>query len=442
MKKWIALAASIAMTAAHANSNDEILSKIEDMQRQVQAQQEMITQLRSQLDEQRNTTTEIVRQEVETAVGKGLAQSGGSVLSLGKGIEGLTLTGDLRLRYESIDTDEELTGDVKARSRFRHRVRLGGVWKNPSESWEVGLGFEAGSLDGTSANQSWNNNSVWQSGALLLDYAYAKHKFGDSGMSLTLGQQKNPWKCTFMTFDGDLRPTGATLAYANDMMFATIGAYNIRSDSTITGDTDQSLANMFGGQVGLKYKTEDMNALFALGFFHYDTETSKYQIAATADDSKYQIATAYAEVGGKVGEVGLKAIGEFAMNLGADNDFSQATLARAKAPTLLAGYEAENNDMAWSLGLQAKFDKFSANYAYAHIEGDSIPWFVSDSDFGSATLGGSRSINVKGHVLGLGYAVTKNFSVGASAMFTTLIEPATGFDDEGTLFQFDAVYKF
>lgn len=439
MKKWIALAASIAMTAAHANSNDDILRKIEDMQRQVQAQQEMIQQLRSQLDEQRNTTTEIVRHEVETAVGKGLAQSGGSVLTLGKGIEGLTLTGDLRLRYESIDTDLDTGGDLKYKSRFRHRVRLGGVWKNPSESWEVGLGLEAGSSDGTSANQSWNTSSPWQSGSLYLDYAYAKHKFGDSGMSLTLGQHKSPWKNTFMTFDGDLRPTGATLAYDSDLAFATIGAYNIRSDSTIAGKTDQSLANMFGGQAGMKFKTDALNALFALGFFYYDEETSQFQLAA--DDYNYQIGTAYAEVGGKVGNVGLKAVGEFAMNFGADNDVSQGG-AYGKAPTTLAAYKPEDNNMAWTLGLQAKVDKFSANYAYAHIEGDSIPWFVSDSDFGVGALRSSRSVNVKGHVLGLGYAVTKNFSVGASAMFTSLIEPAAGKDDEGTLFQFDAVYKF
>jgi len=441
MKKWIALAASVAMTAAYANSNDDVLRKIEDMQRQVQAQQEMINQLRSQLDQQQSVTTEIVRQEVETAVSQGLAQSGGSPLKLGRGIDGLTLTGDLRLRYESIDTDRESGSDVKYKSRFRHRVRLGGVWKNATEDWEVGLGLEAGSSDGTSANQSWNTSSPWQSGSLFLDYAYAKHKFGDSGMSLTLGQQKSPWKNTFLTFDGDLRPTGATLAYSDDLAFVTVGAYNLRGDANVAGKADQSLANMFGGQAGLKYKTDDLNALFALGFFYYDAETAKFQIAAAADDYNYQIGTAYAEIGGKVGEVGLKAVGEFAMNFGADNDVSQAAT-RGNAPTLLAGYKAESNNMAWTLGLQAKVDKFSANYAYAHIEGDSIPWFVSDSDFGSGALRTSRSINVQGHSLGLGYAVTKNFSLGASAMFTKLIEPAAGKDDKGTLYQFDASYRF
>lgn len=441
MKKWIALAASFAMTTAYANSNDDILRKIEDMQRQVQAQQEMINQLRGQLAEQQEATTEIVRKEVETAVGEGLAQSGGSLVSLGKGIDGLTLKGDLRLRYEYINTDRESSGDMRYKSRFRHRVRLGGVWKNATEDWEVGLGLEAGSSDGTSANQSWNSSKVWQSGSLYLDYAYAKHSFGDSGFSLTLGQQKNPWKCTFLTFDGDLRPTGATLAYSDDLMFATIGAYNIRSDANTGLGADQSLANMYSGQVGMMYKTEEMNALFALGLFYYDAETTEFSATPPVGDYNYNIGTAYGEVGGKFGDVSVKALGEFAMNFGADNDYSQGN-DFGKAPAALADYKPEDNDMAWMLGLQAKIDRFSAKYAYAHIEGDAIPWFVSDSDFGVGALRSSRSINVKGHSLGLGYAVTKNFSVGASAMFTKLIEPASGSDDKGTLYQFDAVYKF
>ena len=449
MKKWIALAASLAITTARADGNQEVIRKIDEMQRQIQAQQEMIDQLRGQLDNQRKVTTEVVRQEVETAVQQGLAQTGGSPISLGKGIDGLTLKGDLRLRYEHIDTDLESGGDKRLKSRFRHRLRLGGVWKNASESWEVGLGLEAGSGDGTSANASWNKGSVWESGSLYLDYAYAKHTFGDTGLSLTLGQQKNPWKHSFLTFDGDLRPTGATLAYADDTMFATVGGYNLRSDSKTqigvdgNGDpvysSDQSLANMYGGQVGLKYKNEDTNALVAVGFFHYDTETAEFQLGAR--DYNFQIGTAYAEVGTKLGEVSLKAMAEFAMNFGADNDVSQGAI-MGNAPTALADYEPEDNDMAWMIGLEAKYDKFSAKYAYGYIEGEAIPWFVSDSDFGVGALGSGRSLNVQGHSLGLSYAVSKNFSLGATAMFTELIEPKAGKDNDGMLYQFDAIYKF
>jgi len=327
---------------------------------------------------------------------------------------------------------------VREKSRFRHRVRLGGVWKNPSEDWEIGLGLEAGSSDGTSANQSWNKNSTWESGSVYLDYAYAKHRFGDSGLSLTLGQHKNPWKCSMLTYDSDLRPTGATLAYDQDALFASIGAYNLRGDSKVTGSGDQSLANMYGGQIGMKFKGDNLKGLLAMGFHYYDDETGEYQLAA--EDYNYQIGSLYGEIGGKAGDVDLKAVGEFAMNFGADNDFSQGA-AKGRASADPAQYDAEDNDMAWLLGFQAKYGKVAAKYSYAYIEGDSVPWFMSDSDFG-AGVKTSGSVNVQGHVLGLSYDLSKNLSLGATMMLTELIEPAAGNDDDGTLYQLDISYKF
>lgn len=369
--------------------------------------------------------------------------------SLRKGIDGLSLSGDLRLRYEYADTDFSNDPDANYKSRFRHRVRLGGVWKNQAEDWEVGLGLEAGSSDGTSANQSWNTKKVWESGSVYLDYAYAKHVFGESGFSLTLGQQKNPWKKSFLSFDGDLRPTGATLAYDYDLFFATIGAYNIRSDSKLSGDSGQSLANMYGGQIGMQFKNDSLKGLLAAGFFYYDSNTSEFiadgidsdivdEFFTAADDYNYQIGTLYGELGSKFEDFELKVLGEVAFNFGADNDFNQG-IAYGHAPE---DYRAESNDLGWLLGLEAKFSNFKAKYTYAHIEGDSVPWFTSDSDFGSAALRASRSTNVRGHSIGLEYSFSKNFSVGATAMFTELFEAASGKDRDGTLYQIDLVYKF
>jgi hypothetical protein len=443
MKKWIAMAASLALSTAYADGNADVLKKIEAMQQQIQAQQEMINALRSELDVQQKTTTEIVREEVQSAVSEGLAQSNGSMISLGKGIDGLKLTGDARLRYEYRNLDADEGGDTRQKTRFRHRVRLGGVWTNSAESWEIGLGLEAGSDSGKSANDSWNKSEVWESGDLFLDYAYAKHTFGESGLSMILGQQKNPWVHTFVTFDGDLRPTGATLKYDQDMFFATVGAYNLRGDSNVedSSDGDQSLANMYGGQAGLKYKTDCLNALVAFGFFYYDGETSEYVAHSEGADYNYEVGTAYAEIGGKAGPVGLKAFAEFAMNFGADDAFNSYSYGPYSDHTP-ADYTPEDNDMAWVVGLEAKYEKFKASYAYAHIEGDSMPWFVTDSDFGAAVPGKDSSLNVEGHKLGLSYSVTKNCSVGATAFFTSLIEAADGYDDEGSLYQFDVKYKF
>ncbi|MDD4538678.1 MAG: putative porin [Lentisphaeria bacterium] len=428
----------------YAQSNDEVLRRIDQLQQQINVQQVMIDELRKALAaqvQQQQQVSEKAREEVQAAVQEAkdeLAKDNAPLLALRKGIEGLDITGDLRLRYENVTRDVDSGDDVREKSRFRHRVRLGGVWKNPSEDWEIGLGLEAGSSDGTSANQSWNKNSSWESGSVYLDYAYAKHRFGDSGLSLTLGQHKNPWKCSMLTYDSDLRPTGATLAYDQDALFANIGAYNLRGDNKVTGSGDQSLANMYGGQVGMKFKGDNLKGLLAAGFHYYDDETGEYQLAA--DDYNYQIGSLYGEIGGKAGDVVLKALGEFAMNFGADNDFSQGvTKGRASADP--AKYKAEDNDMAWLLGFQAKYGKVAAKYSYVYIEGDSVPWFMTDADLGAGVKTGG-SVNVQGHVIGLSYDLSKNLSLGGTMMLTELIEPADGNDDDGMLYQLDISYKF
>ena len=127
-----------------------------------------------------------------------------------------------------------------------------------------------------------------------------------------------------------------------------------------------------------------------------------------------------------------------------EDDLGIQGAGKGGAPASLADYSPEDNNMAWTLGVEAKFDKFKASYAYAYIEGDAIPYFVSDSDFGAAVVPTSdTSVNVQGHKLGLAYAVSKNCSVSATAFFTELIEPSSSYDgDKGTLYQFDLSYKF
>lgn len=438
-KGWLALlvAAGLA-TTGYAQSNAEIMAKIAEMQKQIMQQQQQLIELQQKLGQQQQSTTEIVRQEVKSAVAEEQAKSDKPLIALGKGIEGLTLTGDLRLRYEYINTDLEDDGDVRTKSRFRHRVRVGGLWKNPSEDWEIGLGLEAGSSDGTSANDSWNQTSAWESGSVYLDYAYARHRLGDSGLSLTVGQQKNPWTSSMLTFDSDLRPTGATLAYKADNVFATLGGYNIRSDAKFGSHGSQSLANMYGGQAGVTWEQDSLNALLALGFFYYDSNTGELQLGA--DDYNYQIGTLYAELGGKVGAVKVTGFAEAAMNFGADNDVSQAGNAQV-ASAAPENYQPENNDLGWTLGLEAKYEKFKAKYAYAYIEGESVPWFMSDSDFGSA-LQKKGSVNVQGHIFGLSYDLSKNCTIGGTMMLTDLIEAPADRDDSGLLYQLDISYKF
>jgi len=453
MKKLIScgscLLVPLGLVAADANQ-DAILRRIDELQRQVVEQQAAIQALKSQIDENQ-------AQIDEAMVTRGLAAEGGAPLTLGENIDGLTILGDLRLRYEysKIDYDSDMSSstDETQNTRFRTRFRLGFLWKNSTESWEIGAGLITGQAeecsdfygasDGRSGNASWNTGSPWQSSDIFLDYAYAKHTW--DAFSLTLGQQKNPFVASWIMFDTDLRPTGATVQYDSDMFFVTMGAYNLLSD-TSTGygnGNHQSLANLYAAQLGLKLEMEPVQALLAIGYWHYDSETVEYALSNMAmdQDYRYEIGSIYAEINATVAEMKLKLFGEYAMNFGVDsgdsNNVSQTPLGG------MSFYDAEDNDQAWIIGVQVKAFGFTAEYAYASIEGDAIPYFVSDSEFGSLlTNSPGYSRNVQGHVLGLGYDLTKNCTLSATAMLTEYVETWDGWDNDASLYQIDLTYKF
>ena len=450
--KWILAAAFAALPAALAADPTpaEIMQQLQVLQQQVQEQQKVIEALRSQASAAapaaatQEQVSALVKQEVKTA----MDAKGGPTISLGKGIDSLKLTGDLRLRYEYADVSGDpdsasasRRGDSRVHDRFRHRARLGGIWTNPAENWEIGLGMEYGSGRGNSANDSWNKGSTWESGDAYLDYAYARHTFRDSleGLKLTLGQQPNPFLATFVMFDGDLRPTGLTLQYDKCSFFGTAGAYNLRSDTKITGSSDQSTADLVAAQVGINLKSGKHFGKVALGLYVGDSETSEYTFGAGNDDYSYEIGQLYAEAGTTMGEVKGKLFGEYLTNAGVDDDFSQLSYRPRGGPG--DSYDSDGNDTAWCLGTEFGWRKFKASYAYAHIEGDSVPRFFSDSDFGAGLPDGA--LNTQGHVFSLSYAFTKNFEVQATMFLVKPLETDEGNDDMDVVqYQLDAKYKF
>jgi uncharacterized coiled-coil protein SlyX len=89
----------------------------------------------------------------------------GNRLTLGKGIDGLKLTGDLRVRYEQRNRELEGKDDVAKgdgdRTRFRSRLRAGGIWTNTTEDWEVGAGLATGEKnDDRSTNDTWGSRQL------------------------------------------------------------------------------------------------------------------------------------------------------------------------------------------------------------------------------------------------------------------------------------------
>ena len=387
-------------------------------------------------------------------------------LVLGKGIEGLKLTGDLRLRYEMRDQDFENyaaseTDSKEDRGRFRTRFRLGMVWQNPTEAWEIGAGLATGGDDGRSTNDTWGETNAFETGDIRLDYAYAKHKWDvidGLPLSLCLGQQKNPFVTTYMLWDGDLRPTGVTLQLGDPKgknyagAFLTAGAYDVlwgpNLNKTATNDYD---VYMLAAQAGYAFKSDPVNALAAVGIYHitpdslYDVTGVSIKFATSpglynmglAEDYGFDVVDLYLEATTSVAGIEVKPYVHGAMNLSADGDVSQQNLESGEKP--------DENDMAGLVGLSLKRGKWKLGYSYAYIGADAVFGPLKDSDFGETA--GLMDTDIMGHKLGLSYNFTKNMNVGITGYLLDRInggsdETAKNEADSTTCMQLDAVYKF
>ncbi len=437
MRKFILNLATCAGIVLMMNSafadQDDILKKIEDLQKQITEQQAMIDSLRAQIKQSSETVNTMVREEVKQEVEKGIAQSKSSArLNLGKGIEGLRLTGDARYRYERSEHDRPGVSSSNL-DRHRTRFRLGAVWNNPDENWEIGAGAATGDGNATSTNATWSNANVFETGDLRLDYAYAQHKWKNT--KITLGQQKNPFETSFLYWDGDVRPAGLTVQSDLAPFFVTAGAYQVRyfNGSSPNGVNAEN-AGLFAGQVGTKVNlAENLKWMLALGFQHFDSNTSRNSAPALHRDYRFQIGDLYSTLDTRIGDVKLGVFGHVWKNFGADGTANTGQIQFAGNTDT-----PDDNDLGWVLGLDAALGRVKLGYAYGRVEADSVYTAIKDGDFGASTSG-MNNTDIKGHKLGANYAFTKNFSLGATAV---LVQEVNGPERDGKLFHLDANYKF
>ncbi len=147
--------------------------------------------------------------------------------------------GDLRLRTEKIDAEE----DTDARFRQRVRVRAGFDAKvTETVSAVVQLGTTGGNGDPRSTNQTLGEGFTRK--GLGLDLAYAQWQPSES-IGVRVGKQPYPFERVPSAFwDGDITWEGAALRASQGPWFGS--AYGFWLDESAGAD-----ANVLGGQVGL-----------------------------------------------------------------------------------------------------------------------------------------------------------------------------------------------
>ena len=335
-------------------------------------------------------------------------------VELNKGIDGLTLKGDARFRYER---QERKRGNNRKETRDRQRIRLriGGVWSNLEDNWELAVGIATGGPDSTSTNDTFSDGAVFESGDLRLDYAYARHSW--DYVDLIIGQQKNPWKetTTFIMWDGDVRPIGVTTKHAMEGFFATGGIYDV-----FHFGRDEADALLLAAQFGYKLTVEEMEYILALGYWWFndatvddgipgDTSDNAPGIPDTIDDDfDFNVGDIYSHVKMKREGYEVKLYGHYLQNFGAEGRPGFGQLGVAANPR--DNIDPEDNDQAYVFGVEGKIGDFKLGLAYARIESDSTYREIKDSDFGDTA--GLTDTDVKGLKANVGYSFTKTMSLG------------------------------
>lgn len=348
----------------------------------------------------------------------------GNAQDEGKGVD---ISGDIRLRHEYIDQDDNSSDRHRQRVRARVNVKA-----DVNENVKAGIRVASGSDDPVSTNQSFDDS--FSSKELRLDRAYLAWQIAEA-LELTGGKMGLPWVSVGdLIWDGDLNPEGVAALFEHaieGVKFIANGGYFWVDELSSTSD-DRML---YTGQVALESKLGDVaKVLVGVGIYHYDnmqglallvdsedsfgnaavdTGTEEEPSLVYADD--FEIYELFAQISGSAGDLPLKAYAQLVSNDAASDD-----------------------DMGYLVGLTVGKAKepgaYEFGYNYRDIEKNAVVGAFSDSDFGA---GGA---NAEGHKLNAKVALDKSWTAGAT-VFLNQLDP-DGEDVGYTRVQLDLVAKF
>lgn len=306
----------------------------------------------------------------------------------------ITVTGDLRYRYEDIKTQGK-----PDRERSRVRARISGVAK-ATKDIELGIGLASGGSDPLSTNQTLGSGG--SSKGVVLDLAYFSWELGN-GFSVLGGKFKNvfyrPEKNTMM-WDFDYNPEGLAVIYYKAPIFINTGFNWLESDSKV----DDPIA-MLGLQIG--YAAEIQSSALTIGAGFYDFPVKGREVFRGDNDDFFGNSFLCTDTEALLGCTYNHDYEEIEV-------FAHLRTSLANQPTTFYAdyvYNRGANDQNKGLEVGLIFGKASEpaswqiGYSYRDLEADAVFGAVSDSDVGG---GGT---DVKGHVLKGQFAINKTWKL-------------------------------
>ena len=334
--------------------------------------------------------------------------------------DNVTVKGDLRYRFETINDDAKLNADKDTYTRYRNRIRARlGAEAKCNDHVKAGIEIATGQTDPVSANQTigdFFNKKDFRLNLAYIDY----NPFLDTDaneLHLVAGKMKNPFTPVLngdLVWDPDLTPEGVAL----DSRWALGDAVTVLGKGGyvwIQERSDKSDTMLYAGQAAIKLQfIPEVYLTLGGSYYKYDTIQGVDVFDWEAKNNSYGNSTMKGSVSGSTtnkafaseyapveafAELGIWAIKGLPITL-----YGQY-VTNPKADEFKTGYQA-----GISLGKAKNPGTFEVGYSYAQLDKDAVVGAFTDSDrWGGGTDG-------KGHKMYAKYQFLKNLQ-GAVAYF-------------------------
>lgn len=366
-------------------------------------------------------------------------------VSLGESVSSLKLTGDLRMRYQYSNDQENApantSGSGTHNTGYRLRLRINADYK-VDENFFAGFGLatKAGSQNAAGADintvgkRGQNDDRRSSDRDLANDY-YSNYDIAINkafigwtptpGVTLIAGKQENPFYTTDMVWGSEVYPAGFTQQIDLSKIFGLSGiGLKVNSGQFIVRNGDEDSGSNISdpyknnaNRDGFIWQTQlvasvDLGSSAKLtvapGFYSSNGAASGYDIDGTPNPltsnhlENMQIVLLPGDVSLDLGGQKAKFLWDFAYNLDGKN--------RSFNNPAITAKENGTDQMAWLLGVQVGENKkkgdWSAEANYRHVGASAVDHLITDADFAFG------DVNASGFKFGFSYNVGNATTVG------------------------------
>jgi hypothetical protein len=404
--------------------------EIGDLKEQLKAQQKTLSELQNritQLEAKQEQRSEQVQKKETPSLPDSL-----------KWAENVKLSGDLRYRYESIDSQKKGANQPGINNnRIRARLNLDAKL---SDEWNVGFRLATGSDSyPSSTNQNLDNGFTKKN--IWLDLAYFNwHPKAFDRLNVYGGRMPLPFYRVGnnqVIWDDDVNPEGIAAKYViplakTDSLYINGGGFWLKAD---TGSGTDGGSGLWSIQSYFKHEFKNKDYLLAGVSLYAAHVKGKRQFFSATND----YGNTYQTIGGN---------NYYSMNYNVLEGFGEYCLMVAEFPVTVYGNytkntaAADSQDSGWLAGVTFNKAKepgsWELGYNYRDVEKDTVVGLLTDSDF----IGGGT--NGRGHTLVGKYQMTRNIQAAITYLLSERLTDSSSYEkgDNYHRLMADLIFKF